>query len=98
MDFIIVLAKITPKTGCSDSIIELSQDLIFETRQEEGNIDYQLLTSIENDDLTFIEKWMSHDDLKKHLKSPHFLNFRSESDEFIENETLEILESNEISI
>nr|WP_295159987.1 putative quinol monooxygenase [uncultured Methanobrevibacter sp.] len=98
MDFILVLAKIEPKEGCQDSIIEVSKDLIFETLQEDGNIDYQLLQSIEEDTLTFVEKWESPDALKKHMASPHFLNFGEESEEFIENMTIQVITADELSL
>lgn len=98
MDFILVLAKIEPKEGCQDSIIEVAKDLIFETLQEEGNIDYQLLKSIEDDTLTFVEKWESPDALKKHMGSPHFLNFGEESEEFIENMTIQVIAADEVSL
>ena len=64
MDFILVLAKVYPKEGCKDTVIELSDDLIENTLSEEGNIDYQLLESLNDDTLTFVEKWQSPDALK----------------------------------
>ena len=64
MDFILVLAKIHPKEGCQDSIMELADELVYETLQEEGNIDYQLLISSKDDSLTFVEKWESPEALK----------------------------------
>lgn len=98
MDFIVVLAKIEPKDGCQDSIIELSDDLIYESLLEEGNIEYQLLKPIEGDTLTFIEKWESLDSLKRHMASPHFLNFREESDEFVAEATIQIIGGEELSL
>lgn len=98
MDFILVLAKIEPKEGCQDSIIEVSKDLIFETLQEPGNIDYHLLKSIEDDTLTFVEKWESVDFLKKHMASPHFINFEDESEEFIRNMTIEVIGAENIDL
>ena len=61
MDFIIVLAKILPKKGCRDYIINLSEELIENTLTEDGNIDYRLLKSIDDNSLTFVEKWESLD-------------------------------------
>ena len=98
MDFVLVLAKIEPKEGCQDSIVEVSQDLIYETLQEEGNIDYQLLKSIEDDTLTFVEKWESPEALKKHMASPHFLNFGEESEEFIKNMTIQVIGADELNL
>ncbi|MGN0177249.1 MAG: putative quinol monooxygenase [Methanobrevibacter sp.] len=96
MDFIVVLAKIQPKEGCLDSILELSEELIYESLLEEGNIDYQLLKSDKEDILIFVEKWESLEHLKKHMASPHFLDFNSESEEFIKSNDVQILKSTEI--
>ncbi len=98
MDFILVLANIEPKEGCQDSIIEVADELIFETLQEEGNIDYKLLKSINDDCLTFVEKWESLDVLKRHMASPHFLNFGEESEEFIKNMTIQVIGADELSL
>ena len=96
MDFILVLANIEPKEGCQDSIIEVSKELIDESLLEEGNIDYKLLTPIDEDTLTFVEKWESPEALKKHMGSPHFLNFGEESGEFVENTDIQVIDANEI--
>ncbi len=98
MDFILVLAKVEPKEGCQDSIIEVSKDLIYETLLEEGNIEYQLLTSIDDDTLTFVEKWESLEALEKHMGSPHFLNFGEETEEFIENMTIQVIGADELNL
>ena len=98
MDFVLVLAKIEPKEGCQDSIIEVADELIFETLQEEGNIDYHLLKPINGDTLTFIEKWESLDALKKHMSSPHFLNFGEESEEFVKDMTIQVIGADELNL
>lgn len=97
MDFILVLANIEPKEGCQDSIIEVSKELIDESLLEEGNIDYQLLKPIEGDNLTFVEKWESLDALKRHMASPHFLNFSEESEEFVKEMTIQVIDADELS-
>ena len=98
MDFIMVLAKIEPKSGCSDSVVELSKELIENTISESGNIDYQLLQSTNEDYLTFIEKWESLDALKEHMASTHFVNFSDESKEFIENMEIQVLSASDIDL
>lgn len=98
MDFILVLANIEPKEGCQDSIIEVSRELIDESLLEEGNIDYQLLQPIDNDTLTFVEKWESLDALKRHMASPHFLNFSEESGEFVKNMNIQVIGADEINL
>ena len=98
MSFIVVLAKITPKKGCSDTIVEISKDLIETTLTEEGNIEYQLLQSTDDDTLTFVEKWESPEDLQKHMASPHFQSFGSESEDFVENMEIQVLNADEVKL
>ncbi|MBE6498939.1 MAG: antibiotic biosynthesis monooxygenase [Methanobrevibacter thaueri] len=94
MDFILVLANVEPKEGCYDSILEVSNELIDESLLEEGNVDYKLLKSLDDSFLTFVEKWESQEALEKHMRSPHFLNFMDECDEFIENMTVQVIDAN----
>ena len=98
MDFIVVLAKVYPKSGCRDTVIELSEDLIENTLNEEGNIDYQLLESLNEYTLTFIEKWQSLDALKEHMGSDHFQLFSSESADFIENMDIQVIGAEELNL
>ncbi|MBP3792046.1 MAG: antibiotic biosynthesis monooxygenase [Methanobrevibacter sp.] len=99
MSFIVVLAKVTPKKGCVDTIIEISKDLIETTLSEEGNIDYQLLQSTDDSDiLTFVEKWESPQALQKHMASPHFQSFGAESAEFIENMEIQVIDATELKL
>ena len=98
MDFIVVLAKVYPKSGCRDTVVELSEDLIENTLNEEGNIDYQLLASLDDNTLTFIEKWESLDALKQHMGSPHFQFFGSETADFIENMDIQVIGAEELSL
>lgn len=98
MSFIVVLAKITPKKGCRDTIVEISQELIETTLSEEGNIEYQLLQSTDDDTLTFVEKWESPEALQKHMASPHFQNFGGESADFVENMEIQVLNADEVKL
>ena len=96
MSFVLVLAKVHPKKGCRDSVIEVSEELIYESLLEDGNIDYQLLKSMKDNTLTFVEKWESPEALKKHMGSPHFLNFGEESEEFVKNMDIQVIDAKEI--
>lgn len=98
MDYVIVLAKVTPKNGCKDGIVELAQDLIEETLKEDGNIDYQLLGSLDDSTLMFVEKWENLEELKKHMASPHFQLFGSESEEFVENMDIEVIGAQKLDL
>ena len=98
MNFIVVLAKVYPKNGCRDTVIELSQDLIENTLAEDGNIDYQLLSSINDNTLTFVEKWQSLEALQKHMASPHFKIFGDETSDFVENMEIQVVNAEELSL
>lgn len=98
MSFIIVLAKITPKKGCLDTIVEISKELIETTLSEEGNIDYQLLKSTDDCTLTFVEKWESAEALQKHMTAPHFQSFGAESADFVENMEIQVLSATEVKL
>ena len=98
MDFIVVLAKVYPKEGCRDTVIELSQDLIENTLAEEGNIDYQLLKSLNDKTLTFVEKWQTLDALKEHMASEHFQLFGSETEDFVEKMDIQVIGANELNL
>ena len=98
MDYILVLAKVYPKSGCKDTVIELSDDLIENTLCEEGNIDYQLLKSLNDNTLTFIEKWQSLDALKEHMASSHFQLFGSETEDFVEKMDIQVIGAEELNL
>jgi len=98
MDFIVVLAKVYPKNGCKDSIIEISEELIEKTREEDGNIEYQLLMSLNDNTLTFVEKWETLDDLKKHMGSPHFQSFGEETKDFVEKTDIQVIGAEELNL
>lgn len=98
MDFIVVLAKVYPKEGCRDTVIELSEDLIENTLAEEGNIDYQLLKSLNDKTLTFVEKWQSLDALKEHMASEYFQLFGSETEDFVEKMDIQVIGANELNL
>ncbi|BDZ67725.1 putative quinol monooxygenase [Methanobacterium ferruginis] len=73
---IIVTANITAKPGERDELISKSQDVIESTRQEQGNISYELLASTEDENvLLMFEKWESKEALDAHMQTEHFKAF-----------------------
>ena len=73
---IMVLAKAIPKDDeAREKIIEFAQDLIENSRKEEGNVDYNLYTNTGDESLLFVEQWKSIEILGLHSKSEHFLKF-----------------------
>lgn len=60
--------------------LELLKKLVFETRKEEGCIQYDLVEDIENKGVFFIsEIWESVEHHHQHNSTEHLMNFRIES-------------------
>ena len=73
---IFVLAKAIPKDDeAGNKIIEFAQDLIENSRKEDGNIDYNLYCHTGDNSLLFVEQWESKEILNAHLQTEHFLKF-----------------------
>ncbi|MDR3222571.1 MAG: antibiotic biosynthesis monooxygenase [Methanobrevibacter sp.] len=73
---IIVFATVTLKTGKNQELINVSKDLIKNTRLEEGCIDYNLYDDCESQDLfVFVEKWKDEKALNEHMETAHFKSF-----------------------
>lgn len=82
---IIVQAKAIPKdVEALDKIIVSAENLIKNTRAEEGNISYNLYSNVEDDTLLFVEFWKSKEDLEIHLKTDHFIKFGEEIADYLE--------------
>lgn len=69
-----VVAKKLVNEGKVEEVIELYEELVRETRKEEGCIKYELYQD-EKDSriLAVIEEWESKDALEKHMNSEHFV-------------------------
>ncbi len=73
---IIVLAKAIPNDeSAKEKVIEFAQDLIENSKAEEGNVDYNLFENTSDGSLMFVEQWESKDILGSHLKTKHFIKF-----------------------
>lgn len=73
---IIVQAKAIPKDKTSkNKIIEAAANLIEKSKLENGNINYNLYSNVQEDTLLFVEQWENLDILKVHLQTEHFNQF-----------------------
>lgn len=73
---IIVLAKVVPKDDVAkNQIIEFSSGLIENSKEEDGNVDYNLYENTSEDSLMFVEQWDSIEILQKHMQTDHFIKF-----------------------
>ena len=62
---IIVQAKAIPKDETSKNrIIKAAENLIEKSKSENGNINYNLYSSVQEDTLLFVEQWENLDILK----------------------------------
>lgn len=73
---IIVQAKAIPKDKTSkNKIIEAAANLIEKSKLENGNINYNLYSNVQEDTLLFVEQWENLDILKAHLQTEYFNQF-----------------------
>lgn len=64
------------KEGVRDEYVKYMSELIKLTRQEEGNIAYNLFAPADDPAACFmIEVWETKEALDKHMASEHFLKF-----------------------
>lgn len=98
MEFIVVLARLYPKDGCQESVLEISQELIEKSLEEDGNLEYQLLKSTTDNSITFIEKWENFDYLREHMVSSHFKTFRLETKDFVKESDIQIIGAEELNL
>ena len=78
---IIVQAKAIPKEEKSkNKIIEADANLIEKSKLENGNINYNLYSNVQEDTLLFVEQWENLDILKDKLKTEHFNKFGEDID------------------
>jgi len=71
-----VIAYITAKAGHEDQVREALLDLVAQTRNEEGCVNYDLHQSQENaSEFAIYENWTSASDLDVHAKSAHLQAF-----------------------
>lgn len=90
---ILVLAKLTPKDGKDDEIINAALTLVGETRKEDANIEYNFDKDVEDDTYLFIEKWQDMDGLNKHLASDHFKAFGKATESLAEDMDINVFKA-----
>lgn len=78
---IIVQAKAIPKDKTSkNKIIEAAANLIEKSKLENGNINYNLYSNVQENTLLFVEQWENLGILKAHLQTEHFNQFGADID------------------
>jgi quinol monooxygenase YgiN len=73
---IIVAVKYMVNKGIRNEVLEMAKEAVVETRKEQGNIEYTVYPSLENDQEIFVfEVWDSMEHLQAHIKTPHMVKF-----------------------
>ena len=73
---IAITAKCILKPEAIDEFLTVASGLVKESRNEAGNISYELFRSTENPAVfTFIECWKDKEAIDFHNSTPHFLGF-----------------------
>jgi quinol monooxygenase YgiN len=75
-EMLTIVANITVYPEFKDEILPAIEAVVEATRQEEGNISYDVFEDTGNPlRFTFIETWKSQDAIASHNASVHFLQF-----------------------
>ena len=67
-----------------DTILELYEELVAETKKEKGCVSYTLYRDAsEKEKLIMIEEWESREDLDNHMNSEHFKRLVPETKKYM---------------
>lgn len=89
---IYVVATLTIKPGSMEALREPAAACIAETLKEKGCISYDLLQSTTNpDQIVFVERWETREDLTAHSKQPHLATWRAANAPHVLSRSLEII-------
>lgn len=94
---IYVIATLTIKPGTLDDLLATVMPFIDATRNEAGCISYDLNQSMTNENqLVFVERWKSRDDLNLHFNAPHMTVWRETGAQYITDRAIEIIDPAEV--
>jgi len=97
-----VIASIQVKEGKRDAFIEIFKANVPAVLAEEGCLAYQPTVDLVSgfssqqlhpDAITILETWESLDHLKAHLKAPHMLAYRDQTQGMVLDTTLQVLQN-----
>jgi len=95
MIYLIATLKIKP--GSLPAIKEAVADCIEGTRNEPGNISYDLFESTTDENtLVFVERWESQEAVDNHFTEPHFLAWREIGQQYFLDRKIEIIHPSQV--
>ncbi len=84
---IVVTAKMKVKSGLKDEFIGKAQDLITNTRAEDGCLSYSLYSDTDDpNNLVMLEFWKDLESLDLHMESEHFIRFGKVLNDYLASE------------
>jgi quinol monooxygenase YgiN len=96
---IYVIATVKVKPGTADAFADLAAPCIAATRQEAGNISYDLnRREGEADMFVFVESWESRDHLQAHFETAHMATYRNATKDLVAERKIEIIEPAKVDI
>ena len=89
---IYVIVELRLKPGTADKAIAAARAGIAETVKESGCISYDMNQSVTDPArLVLLERWESHEALKRHFETPHFKTWRAAAPEFVAERKAEVI-------
>jgi quinol monooxygenase YgiN len=83
-DIISIIAVLKAKPGKRDALKAALQALLLPTRQEPGNVEYQLFQLRDTPDIFYVrEAWRGQQGLDAHIALPHFQAFILQMNELL---------------
>jgi len=81
---LLVIAKAKTNAGKEQDLLQVTKDLIAETRKEAGCVSYNLYQSTgDSTEFAFLEEWESQAALDAHNASAHFARFQSAAESIL---------------
>lgn len=97
MIYLIATLKIKP--GSQETLKNLVAPCIEGTRNEPGNISYDLLASMTDENtLTFVERWENQEAVDNHFTEPHFLTWREAASEYFLDRKIEVITPQDVIV
>ncbi|MFK3960108.1 putative quinol monooxygenase [Guptibacillus hwajinpoensis] len=85
MEQISVTAILKPKTGKEENVLSVLQEVLKGSRNEEGNIQYDVYQSIEDTTFVIYEVWENQQAIETHISSEHYEKYRKDIGDLIDS-------------
>jgi len=89
---IYVIAELRVKPRTADKAMAAARACVAETVKEDGCISYDMHRSVTDPSrLVLVERWATHEALKRHFETPHFKAWRAAGPEFVAERKVEVV-------